>query len=61
MKCKVLFNFQNQIATQQALYMKQQAGGADLFKQSHDPLASLQNNFTDLSIAKDPQAVSDTI
>ncbi|XP_049868969.1 protein Gawky isoform X2 [Pectinophora gossypiella] len=47
---------QNQIATQQALYMKQQAGGADLFKQSHDPLAQLQNNFSDMTIAKDSQA-----
>ncbi|XP_045497250.1 protein Gawky isoform X2 [Colias croceus] len=47
---------QNQIATQQALYMKQQAGGADLFKQSHDPLAGLPNNFSDMSIGKDSQA-----
>ncbi|CAH2037775.1 unnamed protein product, partial [Iphiclides podalirius] len=46
---------QNQIATQQALYMKQQAGGADLFKQSHDPLVHLQNNFSDMSITKDTQ------
>ncbi|KAJ2946151.1 hypothetical protein O0L34_g5083 [Tuta absoluta] len=46
---------QNQIATQQALYMKQQSGGGDLFKQSHDPLAQMQNNFNDLSIAKEPQ------
>ncbi|KAL4709857.1 hypothetical protein ACJJTC_003820 [Scirpophaga incertulas] len=44
---------QNQITTQQALYMKQQAGGADLFKPSHDPLAQLQNNFSDMSITKD--------
>ncbi|XP_068632111.1 protein Gawky isoform X2 [Battus philenor] len=47
---------QSQIATQQALYMKQQAGGADLFKQSHDPLGHLQNNFNEISISKDPQS-----
>ncbi|XP_013169228.1 PREDICTED: protein Gawky [Papilio xuthus] len=47
---------QNQIATQQALYMKQQAGGADLFKQNHDPLNHLQNNFNEISISKDSQS-----
>ncbi|XP_039753809.1 protein Gawky isoform X2 [Pararge aegeria] len=47
---------QNQIANQQALYMKQQTGGSDLFKQSHDPLAPLQNNFGDMSISKDTQS-----
>ncbi|XP_050346253.1 protein Gawky isoform X2 [Nymphalis io] len=47
---------QNQITTQQALYMKQQAGGSDLFKQSHDPLSHLQNNFSDMSITKDTQS-----
>ncbi|XP_028161635.1 protein Gawky isoform X6 [Ostrinia furnacalis] len=47
---------QNQIANQQALYMKQQAGGADLFKPSHDPLAGLQNNFSDMGISKDTQS-----
>ncbi|XP_013199683.1 protein Gawky isoform X1 [Amyelois transitella] len=46
---------QNQIATQQALFMKQQAGGGDIFKQSHDPLAQLQNNFSDMGIAKESQ------
>ncbi|KAG6450365.1 protein Gawky [Manduca sexta] len=46
---------QNQITTQQALYMKQQAGG-DLFKQGHDPLVQLQNNFSDMAITKDSQA-----
>ncbi|XP_034830628.1 protein Gawky isoform X4 [Maniola hyperantus] len=47
---------QNQIANQQALYMqKQQTGGSDLFKQSHDPLAPLHNNFSDLNI-KDSQS-----
>lgn len=47
---------QNQIANQQALYMKQQTGGSDLFKQTHDPLAPLQNNFSDISISKDTQS-----
>ncbi|XP_073945094.1 trinucleotide repeat containing adaptor protein gawky isoform X3 [Choristoneura fumiferana] len=46
---------QSQIATQQALYMKQQAGGADLFKQGPDPLTQLQNNFNDISISKEAQ------
>ncbi|XP_063380827.1 protein Gawky isoform X3 [Cydia fagiglandana] len=46
---------QNQIATQQALYMKQQAGG-DLFKQGPDPMSQLQNNFGNMDIAKDSQA-----
>lgn len=46
---------QNQIATQQALYMKQQSGGADLFKQGHDPLGPLQSNFNEISITKDTQ------
>ncbi|XP_026317598.1 protein Gawky isoform X5 [Hyposmocoma kahamanoa] len=47
---------QNQIATQQALFMNKQAGGADLFKQSHDPLAQLPNNFSEMAISKDSQA-----
>ncbi|VVD04511.1 unnamed protein product [Leptidea sinapis] len=47
---------QTQIATQQALYMKQQAGGADLFKQSHDPMSQLPNNFAEMTIGKDPQS-----
>ncbi|XP_041978299.1 protein Gawky isoform X2 [Aricia agestis] len=47
---------QNQIATQQALYMKQQTGGSDLFKQSHDPLNTLQSNFSDMGISKDSQS-----
>lgn len=38
--------------------MKQQAGGSDLFKQSHDPLTHLQNNFNDMTITKDTQSVS---
>ncbi|XP_022121163.2 protein Gawky isoform X1 [Pieris rapae] len=46
---------QNQIVNQQALYMKQQAGGADLYKQSHDPLTQLGNNFSDMTIGKDSQ------
>lgn len=49
---------QNQIAQQQALFMRQQSGGSDMYKQSHDPLGQLQNNFGDMSIAKDSQAVS---
>nr|XP_021192505.2 protein Gawky isoform X1 [Helicoverpa armigera]XP_021192521.2 protein Gawky isoform X1 [Helicoverpa armigera]XP_049699497.1 protein Gawky isoform X1 [Helicoverpa armigera] len=46
---------QNQITAQQTLYMKQQAGSSDLFKQGHDPIAQLQNNFSDMSIPKDTQ------
>ncbi|CAH0719509.1 unnamed protein product, partial [Brenthis ino] len=49
-------SLQNQITTQQALYMKQQAGGSDLFKQSHDPLAGLPNNFNEMSLNKDTQS-----
>ncbi|XP_037965138.1 protein Gawky isoform X2 [Plutella xylostella] len=45
---------QNQIATQQALYMKQQSGGNELYKQNHDMLAQLPSNFGDMSISKDP-------
>lgn len=37
--------------------MKQQTGGADLFKQGHDPLVQLQNNFSDMGITKDSQGV----
>lgn len=48
---------QNQIATQQALFMNKQAGGADLFKQTHDPLTQLPNNFSEMAISKDSQAV----
>lgn len=38
--------------------MKQHSGGNDLFKQSQDALAQLQNNFGELNIAKEPQSVS---
>lgn len=61
-------NLQNQIAAQQAIYVKQQAhigggGGsataADFFKTNmHDSINALQNNFGDLGISKDPQVVS---
>lgn len=46
---------QGQITTQQAIYMKQQQGGGDLFKPNHDPLSQLQNNFADMAINKEPQ------
>ncbi|XP_049826803.1 protein Gawky isoform X2 [Aethina tumida] len=53
-------NLQNQIAAQQAIYVKQQnsmGGGPDIFKTSapmHDSLNAMQSNFADLAI-KDPQ------
>lgn len=60
-------NLQNQIAAQQAIYVKQQqhvggGGGsttpADFFKTNmHDSLNALQNNFSELAITKDPQVV----
>lgn len=58
------FFFQNQIAAQQAIYVKQQqhqgmGGTSDLFKQTqmHDSLNALQNNFAELAMNKDPQVV----
>ncbi|XP_063224189.1 protein Gawky isoform X2 [Bacillus rossius redtenbacheri] len=57
-------NLQNQIASQQAIYVKQQQQHHHMsqgpqpgdYKTSyHDPLASLHSNFTDLSISKEPQ------
>ncbi|XP_018330621.1 protein Gawky isoform X2 [Agrilus planipennis] len=58
-------NLQNQIAAQQAIYVKQQqqqltggvpGGPSDLYKTNamHDSINALQNNFADLGI-KDPQ------
>lgn len=71
MQCSVLItktkqqiqNLQNQIAAQQAVYVKQQQhqssmGAAyDTFKTNtmHDSINSLQSNFGDLGINKDPQ------
>ncbi|XP_032519907.2 protein Gawky [Danaus plexippus] len=47
---------QNQITTQQALYMKQQAAASDLFKQPHDHLSNMQQNFSEMAISKDSQS-----
>ncbi|XP_018569055.1 protein Gawky isoform X3 [Anoplophora glabripennis] len=70
MQCSVLItktkqqiqNLQNQIAAQQAVYVKQQhqsnMGGAyDTFKSNamHDSINALQTNFADIGINKDPQ------
>lgn len=60
------FSFiQNQIAAQQAVYVKQQhqsnmSGAYDTFKSNamHDSINALQTNFADLGINKDPQVVS---
>ncbi|GJQ80904.1 hypothetical protein Trydic_g4721 [Trypoxylus dichotomus] len=56
-------NLQNQIAAQQAMYVKQQhigsGGPSDLFKSSsmHDSINALQNNFADIGL-KDTQMVN---
>ncbi|KAG5874249.1 hypothetical protein JTB14_027715 [Gonioctena quinquepunctata] len=70
MQCSVLItktkqqiaNLQNQIAAQQATYVKQQQhqssmGPYDSFKANtmHDSINALQSNFADLGINKDPQ------
>jgi len=57
-------NLQNQIAAQQAIYVKQTQHqvppqNPDFFKQNmHDPMSALPTNFADLAI-KDPQVVSE--
>lgn len=63
--------FQNQIAAQQAIYVKQQqqqqqlgsgGGPADIFKSNtmHDSsINALQSNFSDLCMNKDTQMVND--
>ncbi|XP_056642244.1 protein Gawky isoform X1 [Diorhabda sublineata] len=53
-------NLQNQIAAQQATYVKQQqhqSGIYDTFKTNsmHDSINALQSNFSDLGINKEPQ------
>lgn len=66
-----VFHSQNQIANQQAMYVKQQSGaggnstsgssGGDFFNKPQDPLSQLpqlQNNFADLSLNKDGPPVS---
>lgn len=58
-------SLQNQIAAQQAVYVKQQAaqhggnvggggggGNNEFLRNQHDPINSLQGNFTDMSINK---------
>ncbi|XP_072767323.1 uncharacterized protein Gw isoform X4 [Anoplolepis gracilipes] len=55
-------NLQNQIAVQQATYMKQQqqhpappSQASEYYKSSvHDPMSALQNSFSDLTINKEP-------
>ncbi|XP_063980322.1 trinucleotide repeat-containing gene 6C protein isoform X2 [Diachasmimorpha longicaudata] len=58
-------NLQNQIAVQQATYMKQQAQqqqqhpipsqSSDYYKTSvHDPMSAIQNSFSDLTMNKEP-------
>lgn len=66
-------NLQNQIAVQQATYMKQQqqqqqqqqhqtgpSQASDYYKSSsvHDPMSALQNSFSDLAMNKEPPVVS---
>lgn len=60
-------NLQNQIAAQQAIYVKQQQHGgvgggsatpADFFKTNMpDSINTLQSNFTEFGISKEPQVV----
>ncbi|XP_034939131.1 trinucleotide repeat-containing gene 6C protein isoform X3 [Chelonus insularis] len=59
-------NLQNQIAVQQATYMKQQqhpaapSQSSDYYKTSvHDPMSALQNSFSDLTMNKEPPVVFD--
>ncbi|XP_012060775.1 PREDICTED: protein Gawky [Atta cephalotes] len=55
-------NLQNQIAVQQATYMKQQqqhpappSQASEYYKSSvHDPMTALQNSFSDISMNKEP-------
>ncbi|XP_023288422.1 trinucleotide repeat-containing gene 6C protein isoform X2 [Orussus abietinus] len=57
-------NLQNQIAAQQATYMKQQqqqqhpaapSQASEYYKTSvHDPMSALQNSFSDLAVNKEP-------
>lgn len=54
--------FQNQIAANQANYVKQQqmgsGSGQDLFKNNlHDPMSALQSNFTDITLNKEPPVI----
>lgn len=59
-----IHNLQNQIAAQQAIYVKQQQHQiapqqGDFFKTNlPDPLSALQSNFSDLGINKEPQHTS---
>lgn len=50
-------NLQNQISAQQAIYMKQQQQQqnphVDFLRNHQDPIASLQNNFSDMAVNKD--------
>lgn len=58
-------NLQNQIAVQQATYMKQQqqhpappSQASEYYKSSvHDPMSALQNSFSDLTMNKEPPVV----
>jgi len=58
-------NLQNQIAVQQATYMKQQqqhpappSQASEYYKPSvHDPMSALQNSFSDLTMNKEPPVV----
>ena len=55
-------NLQNQISAQQAIYMKQQQQQqqqqqnphVDFLRGHQDPIVSLQNNFADMGMAKEP-------
>lgn len=58
-------NLQNQIAAQQAIYIKQQTGGhipgsagpPEFFK-GHETISSMQGSFSEMSINKDVPVVS---
>lgn len=59
-------NLQNQIAVQQATYMKQQqqhpsappSQASEYYKSSvHDPMSALQNSFSDITMNKEPPVV----
>lgn len=51
-------NLQNQITAQQAIYVKQQqsshsgASGDFVLRSQHDPIATLQGNFSEIALNK---------
>ncbi|XP_059609723.1 protein Gawky isoform X2 [Phlebotomus argentipes] len=59
-------NLQNQITAQQAIYVKQQQSshanaGDFVLRTPHDPIVSLQGNFSEITLNKDPQPYQATM